>query len=86
MPKTSLQRVKNPTGRLDWLAAALLARMVEQKADPVLSAVYAEIRTPLEQALRKSVGPRNRTVRDLRKYIEQGNAMLTAAQSRRRMA
>ncbi len=81
--KTPLQRVKNPTGRLDWLAAKLLERVVEQKQSPVLSALYAELRTPLEQALRKSVGPQNKTVRDLKKYITQGNKMLSKAQARR---
>lgn len=69
-------KVKNPTGRLDWLAATLLQRVVEQKKNPVLSAIYAEVKDPLERVLRANLGPRNRTLRDVRKYIEQGNRML----------
>ena len=84
--KTPLQRVKNKTGRLDWLAAALLERVVEQRQDPMLSRVYAEVRVPLEKALRRTIGPRNKAVRDLRKYIEQGQAMLQSAAQERRVA
>lgn len=81
--KTPLQRVKDPTGRLDWLAAKLLERLVERTQDPVLSAVYREGRGSLEQFFRKSIGPRNRKLRDLKKYIAEGQKMLAAAQARR---
>ena len=81
--KTPLQRVKDPTGRLDWLAAKLLERAVEQKNDPAISAMYAEVRKPLEQALRKTLGPRNKSLRPIRKYITEGQKMLAAAQQRR---
>lgn len=81
--KTPLQCVKDPTGRLDWLAAKLLDRAVEQRGNPVLSGVYQELRVPLEQALRNLIGPRNRKLRSLRKYIAEGQKILSAAQQRR---
>lgn len=69
-------KVKNPTGRLDWLTATLLEKVVEQKHDPVLSAWYAQFKIPIERVLRANLGPRNRKLRDVRKYIEHGNRML----------
>lgn len=81
--KTPLQRVKNPTGRLDWLAAKLLERAIELRKDPVLTAFYDEVRQPLEQALRSTLGPRNRKLRTVRKCITEGQKMLAAAQQRR---
>lgn len=81
--KTPLQRVKNPTGRLDWLAAKLLERAVQQQQNPALSGIYQELRAPLEQALRITLGPRNKKLRKVRKYITEGQKMLAAAQQRR---
>lgn len=69
-------KVKNPTGRVDWLAASLLERLVAKQQNPVLSAVYAEVKAPVEKLLRQKIGPRNRQLRDLRKYIDRGNKML----------
>ncbi len=75
-------KVKNPTGRVDWLAATLLERLVAREKNPVLSAVYAEVKKPVEKLLRQKIGPRNRKLKDLGKYIAKGNEML----SQRRMA
>jgi len=69
-------KVKNPTGRVDWLAASLLERLVAKQQNPVLSAVYAEVKAPVEKLLRQKIGPRNRQLRDLRNYIDRGNKML----------
>jgi len=80
--KTPLQRVKDPTGRLDWLAAKLVERVVEQKQNPLLAAVYAEVRKPLEDLLRANLGPRNRKMREVRKHIEAGQKILRASQRR----
>lgn len=83
--KTPLQRVKDPTGRIDWLLASLLDRVIEKKRDPVLSRVYSQLKAPVEQLLRAKLGPRNKEMRKLRKYITEGQKMLAEAQ-RRRMA
>lgn len=81
--KTSLQRVKNPTGRLDWLAASLLKRAVDRRGNPVEIAIHDAIREPLERLLQTHLGPRNRKTRQLRKYLERGNQILLSAQQRR---
>ncbi len=81
--KTPLQRVKNPTGRLDWLAAKLLERAVEQRQNPVVNAIYAEVKAPLEQLFRVHLGPRNRQARQIRQYLKQGNEILQSVQQRR---
>lgn len=75
-------KVRNPTGRLEWLAATLVERTVAQKNHPVLTALYAELKAPLENVLRAHLGPRNRKLRDVRKYIDQGNRMLAASRER----
>ncbi len=74
-------KAKNPTGRLDVLAARLIERVVEHKAHPVLSALYAEVKSPLETVLRKKLGPRNKSFRNLPKYIAQGQKMLAERQA-----
>lgn len=81
--KTSLQRVKNPTGRLDWLAAKLLERAVEQRQNPVVNAIYAEVKAPLENLMRMQLGPRSKRARQVRKYIAQANQILQSVQQRR---
>lgn len=55
-------------------AAALLERYVGQKQNPVLAAVYAEVKAPIEKEFRRRLGPRR--FRNPPKYIEQGNRML----------
>jgi hypothetical protein len=81
--KTPLQRVKNPTGRLDWLAAKLIERAVQNRKNPVLSAVYAELQPGVETLLRAHLGPRNRKLREVKKHIEAGTRIL---QAQRRVA
>lgn len=81
--KTPLQRVKNPTGRLDWLAAKLLERAVEQRQNPVVNAIYAEVKAPLENLMRMQLGPRSKRARQVRKYIAQANQILQSVQQRR---
>ncbi len=83
MKKTPLQRVKDPAGRLDWLAAKLLERVVEQRKNPVIDAVYQEVRIPLEQLFRAKLGPRNRKAREFKKYLEQGTKIMQSVQQRR---
>lgn len=81
--KTPLQRVKNPTGRLDWLAAKLLERAVEQQRNETAKAVYAQFKDPLEKLFRAHLGPRNRNTRQIQKYLKQGNLILHSIEGRR---
>lgn len=83
--RTPLQRVKDPTGRIDWLVGSLLNRVIEERRDPVLMRVYSQLKTPVEQLLRAKLGPRNKEMRKVRKYITEGQKLLAEAQ-RRRMA
>ena len=83
MKKTPLQRVKNPQGRLDWLAAKLLEYAVCRKQDPLLSAVYTEVRDPLERTLRRTLGPRNHQFRDVQKYVIEGHKIIEQIAQRR---
>ena len=76
---SSLQRVKNPTGRMDWLAANLLKRAVENSSNPLLKAVYAEVGPQLEGLIVKNLGPKNKTMRRIR------YAVRTADNIQRRM-
>ena len=77
------QRVKDPTGRLDWLACKLIERAVQRIGKPEVSAMYADVREPLEAFLRECLSPRKKAMRDLRKHIKTGTEMLAAAQNRR---
>ena len=64
-----IERVKNPTGRLDWLAGKLVERLVERSEHPVLKALHQEFRADLEALLTRYVGPHNREARTLTRSI-----------------
>lgn len=74
--KTPMQRIKDPRGRIDWLLGSLLARAVEERRSPVLNQVYAQLREPLELMLRSQLGPKNKALRPVRKYIAEGQKLL----------
>ena len=79
----TLQCVKDPTGRLDWLACKLIERAVQNIARPEVSALYAEVREPLEALLRECLNPRKKLMKDIRKHIKTGTEILAIAQQRR---
>lgn len=81
MTKRPLERVKNKTGRVDWLAAQLLEKTVEQNRSPLVKALYEALRDPIEEGLKSALGPRNRRVRAIRGYIEQGNKLFNSIAS-----
>ena len=74
-------RVKNPTGRIDWLAMSLVARMVENTGNPLYQRAFNEAKPYLEQLARKSLGPRNRNMRQLRRYIQIGSNIVLGGKS-----
>jgi hypothetical protein len=80
--KTTLQRVKNPTGRLDWLAAKLVEQTVKEWGNPFMQELYSKVREPLERGIRGQFSPRKKAMKDLKKYILEGNRMIEAAQRR----
>ena len=83
--KQSRKRLTNsePTGRVDVLIARLLERAVEQRNRPMEKQLYAELRDPLEKALRAYLGPRNRNMRTLKRHVEAGQRILMSIQEGR---
>ena len=63
------KRVKNPAGRLDWLAMALLEKSVELRRDPVLSEVYVHLRPLIERQAARVLGPQNPHMRKTRRLF-----------------
>jgi hypothetical protein len=63
------QRVKDPSGRIDWLVAQLLGEVVKKRRDPLLSAAYQEFQPEIERALVRTLGPRNNTARMVRRAV-----------------
>jgi len=76
-------KVKNPQGRVDWLACSLLERAMEKNADPVLGVLYQQFKTPLEQTLRKVLNPRRKAMKDIRAAVVSGMKMLQEQQEKR---
>ena len=74
--KTPLQRVHDPTGRVDWLIGAIVEKFVEERRNTVLLQAYNQLRVPMEQLLKSRLGPRNKQLRKVRKYITEGQKML----------
>lgn len=81
--KTAAQRVKNPTGRLDWLACALLERVVNERNQIALTVVYNEFRPKIEKALVKHLGPRKSLGKRIKRYVLDANKLLESADQRR---
>lgn len=77
--KTPLQRVHDPTGRVDWLIGAIVEKFVEERRNTVLLQAYNQLRVPMEQLLKSRLGPRNKQLRQVRKYITEGQKMLAEA-------
>ena len=64
-----MKRVKNPTGRLDWLAATIIERFISQRGDPLLQRVYGEVKEQLESELTRQIGPRNKTAKQITRAV-----------------
>lgn len=73
-----IDRIKQPQGRIDWLAAKLLEKAVEKRANPLLQALYAEFQPDIERAIRAQFGPKNRSMRKLKQYVVTGTRLLEA--------
>lgn len=69
---SALAGVKDPTGRVDWLAARLIEREVGRRQNPILAAIYQEFAGDIETALSRVLGPRNPHMRALRKIVQTG--------------
>lgn len=63
------ERIKNPTGRLDWLVCQLLGELVKRRHNPILTATYEEFRPQLEVEIMKALGPRNKHTRVIKSGI-----------------
>lgn len=65
---TKSARVKNPTGRVDWLTARLLDASVARYGSPLLKAAYPTFQPMVEDVLFRYLNPRRKYV----KAITQG--------------
>jgi len=77
-----LSAVKNPTGRLDWLAASLIDRVVKLSPDPMVHMAHQELAPVVEGVLRRYLGPCNETARKIQRFIRQGKQAMDERQSR----
>jgi hypothetical protein len=80
--KTPLQDVKDPTGRVDWLAAKLLEEHAKKKGG-IYQDLYIAFKPEVEGLLKVHLGPQNKTARNLRKYVKKGHQILVEAQRRK---
>jgi hypothetical protein len=71
-----LRRVKDPTGRVDWLASRLLESYVRSRRNPNLEMAYEELAPTVDLLLARYLGPRNPNIRKIRSYIRKGNEIL----------
>jgi len=80
--KTPLQDVKDPIGRVDWLAAKLLEEHAKRKGG-IYADLHLAFKPELEGLLKRSLGPKNKTAREIRKYVAKGQELLRKVQKRR---
>jgi len=85
-PPPPLSRVKDPTGRVDWLVSALVERYAKTHPNPAVKAAHQELAPALDTLLRRYLGPRTPTGRKLRQYIREGNLILRKQAELRRGA
>ena len=78
--RSHIDRVKDPSGRLDWLLANLIRETVKRSSDPVVHAAYAEFQPQIETLLTSHLGPKNKQARQLRQYVIAGQKILRARQ------
>jgi len=67
--KSPLARVRNPQGRVDVLLAQLLEKGFQQAKNPVLPALYQDIKPLVEQVLKNELGPRTRRGRKIAAHL-----------------
>jgi hypothetical protein len=71
-PKSAMERVRNPQGRADWLAANLLKEAVKRTNDPVLKVAHVVSRNEVEDLLKRVLGPKTAAGRSVKRLIEIG--------------
>jgi hypothetical protein len=76
-----MDRVKNPQGRPDWLAAKLLERVIGQSSDQRLKFVHSAVKNELETLLLKTIGPRTKRGRQVKELLEKGKALVREIQA-----
>ncbi len=78
--RSHIDRVKDPSGRIDWLLANLIRETVKRSASPVVRAAFAEFQPEIETLLTRHLGPKNKQARQLRQYVIAGQKILRARQ------
>ena len=74
--KSLADRVKDPTGRLDWLLSRLIQECVRLSPNPYVQSAFAEFQPQIEATLRQYLGPRNRNAKLFRRYLIAGQNIM----------
>jgi hypothetical protein len=74
--KPAMDRVRNPQGRADWLAASCLKEVVRRSSNPALAAAYQMSRGEVEDLLKSVLGPKTAAGRKVKKAIQTGKEIL----------
>jgi hypothetical protein len=65
----AMGRVRNPTGRADWLAANLIQEAVRRLSNPLVNEVYKVASPEIERVLVGTLGPRTKRGKVIRQYV-----------------
>jgi len=74
--KSAMERVRNPQGRADWLAAKLLREGVRRSNSRLLSMAFEQSRGELENLLKDVLGPRTKAGREVKRIVKTGREIL----------
>lgn len=74
--KPAMDRVRDPRGRADWLAANCLREVIRQSNNPALAAAYQVSRGEVEDLLKNVLGPKTAAGRKVKRMIQTGTEIL----------
>jgi hypothetical protein len=77
-----LSRVKNPAGRVDWLAAKIIEELAKKRGG-LTQDIHTVLQPDLERFLIANLGPRNPHVKAFRQYLAKGQEILRVTMERR---
>ena len=75
-------KVKNPTGRVDYLLSRLIEEAVKRSRNPIAAKVYEQVRPVIDQTLTRKIGPRTRRGKTLVRQLFTVRELAQRAQQR----